>query len=227
MNNGEILFDMNYQTYPTGSTSYSLLKRWRKHTIYAKSGSWNRTDNPTENLYTICSTYLYDYVSITKTWYDSLIYTSSVVDSTVGGQGTQCSDEIKWWHYQNTFLDRPNAITNNYLIPTALIVENPPGSGKYIITYGPTSFIDNGEYFELVNGYPRNHLSFKRPFFSLFRINTLGEDRGNTTSGSYTRCRQTVTTTIGEDGLEDGSSPIQTTIVGNVNLIQSNNVINR
>lgn len=225
MDNGEILFDMNYQTYPTGSMSHCLLKRWKKYTVYVKSGSWNRTDNPLDNMYSTCSTYLYDYVSVTKTFYDSLIYTSSLVNSEDGGPSYQYVDKsLRWWHFQNTFLNSQNAITNNYLITQYAPVET---AGEWNLSYGPTIFIDSGEYFELVNGYPRNHLSLKRAFFSLFRMNIVGDENGVMTYDSYTRCRQTITTTIGEDGLEDGSSPVQTTTVGNVNLVQSNNVINR
>jgi hypothetical protein len=79
----------------------------------------------------------------------------------------------------------------------------------------------------VVGGYQRNHFTHKRSFFSLFNMTIYGKERGIVTSGSYKRNSQTISTTIGETGLEDGSSPVLTIQVGNVNLIQSDNVINK
>ena len=162
MDFGQIPFDMIIQDHITGSKEYSILKRWKKYTIYSKSGSWNRTDNPSENLYMTSSIYLYDYVSVTKTWYDTLSF---------------------------------------------------PQSGD--------------QYFEAVSGYSRNHQINKRDLFSLYYLKTFGKQNNIETSGSYRLGQQTANTTIGEDGLDDGTLPVQEFTVGNVNLIQGNDVINR
>jgi hypothetical protein len=162
MNNGEIKFDMTRKEYATISETAYLLKRWKKYSIYAKSGSYNRTDNPVENLYSTASIYLYDYVSVSENFYNSTRET--------GGD----------------------------------------------------------EYFEEVNSYQRNHFTHKRSFFSLFDFTIFGGVGSTvTTTGTYKRCSQTINTTVGEDGINDGSSPVTITPVGNLNLIQSDNVINK
>jgi len=223
MKYGEIVFDMNVNEHPTGSQSEYLLKRWKKYTIYSKSGSFNRTDNPNDNLYSTCSTYLYNYVVVLKDFYSSIIYTSSFIDDTPAGRDAEVSPNL-WQHRANTFRSSSNAITNNYHLtyyPNLSIAFNRP------IYDLPAIQNDTGEYFEIVSGYQRNHLIHKRSFFSLFNMTTYGKEHGIITSGSYKKNSQTIMTTIGENGLEDGSSPILTTQVGNVNLIQSDNVINK
>jgi hypothetical protein len=85
----------------------------------------------------------------------------------------------------------------------------------------------NGSYFEPASGYPMNHHFHKRDLFSLYMLNYLGKEGKKIISGSYFRSQQTNLTTIGTDGLEDGSLPVQSIEVGNVNLVQSNNVINQ
>lgn len=107
-------------------------------------------------------------------------------------------------------------------------------------------------YFEIIKGYPRNHHSHKRQLFSLFAYNTVGVLHRHITgtlaprpvnptnpegmditrsiyfeTGSYIRNRQTIKTTIGQDNLEDGTSPIQSFQVGNLKFIQTDNVINQ
>ena len=254
--NGEIFFDMIKQPHPVlGSTKF-LLKRWKKYTIYAKSGSyvrtsytksgsygWDgtsntagsfRTNTPTrgtyynesnplsEDLYQTNSVYLYDYVVVTDKWFYEMVYTASIVDSTPSLDGDYVPINT-WNHYQNTFKNSPNATTNNFLYTyntNASFLAGHP-------CYGPDSIDrDDGTYFEILRGYPRNHFTHKRELFSLFKETTYRKVNGEITYGSYVRNSQTITTTIGSNGLEDGSAPIQSTQVGNVNLVKTDNVIN-
>lgn len=154
--------DMVYLSHPTGSIKYYMLKKWDTYTIWSKSGSWNRTDNPNINFYATSSIKLYEYVVVTDHLYNNLVFS-----------------------------------------------------------------ISNGSYFEPAGGYPRNHQLHKRDLFSLYKLKSLGNENKQIISGSYFRSQQTSLTTIGEDGLEDGSLPVQSIDVGNVNLVQSNNVINQ
>jgi hypothetical protein len=223
MKYGEIVFDMTRENHPTGSRSNYWLKRWKKYTIYAKSGSWNRTDNPTCNLYSTSSVYLYDYVIVSDNFYSSLVYTASIVDNTPSNR----ADEVfpnQWQHQAYTFRNSPNAKKNNYQL--TLNVASSSFFGRPV--YGPPIIhTAMEEYFEIAGSYPTNHFTHKRPIFSLYNLTTYGKDSyGNTTSGSYRRCQQTIATTIGSNGLEDGSPPFQTTQVSVLNLVQSNNVIN-
>jgi hypothetical protein len=220
MNVGEIYFDMTVEDHPIISGSKFLLKRWTKQTIYSKSGSYNRTDNPIENLYVTGSVYLYDYVVVSKDWFDSMVYTASF-DSNVPGSVGNYSPSNLWTHNINTFKTSPNLLTNNYQL-TASKPETAPSKFDYDLY----SQIDDGTYFEIVMGYPRNHYTHKRGLFSLYNITTYGLVNKVVTYGTYLRNRQTTSTTVGPDGLEDGSSPIQATQVGNLNLVQTDNVIN-
>ncbi len=219
LTNGRILFDMNKDVHPTGSQTYYLMKRWQKHTIYAKSGSWNRTENPLTNLYTTNSVYLYDYVAVTDTFFNSIAYTGSVVDNVPGSPGSEFGLGFEWTHYPNTFKDRPNASSNNYLLTGQF-------NGIRWIYGNPAIFLDNGEYLEIVGGYPRNHFTHKRDLFSLYKLTTYGKQNNTVTSGSYRRNQQTIDTTVEINGLADGTAPVQSVQVGNLNLIQTDNVIN-
>jgi hypothetical protein len=221
ISNGKIPFDMNVDVHPSGSQAYFMIKRWKKYTIFAKSGSWNRTENPNTNLYATSSVFLYDYIVVTDTWFNQNVYTASFVDDTVGSPGSEASaTENLWSHSINTWRNSPNAIVNNYTMPTEF-------NGLRNVTQNTRIFSQVDEYFELVKGYPRNHFTHKRDLFSLYQLVTYGKQNGAVTSGSYRRNQQTIDTTVGLDGLEDGSAPVQAVQVGNLNLIQTDNVINR
>lgn len=218
--NGQIPFDMNLQAHPSGSKSYYLIKRWKKYSIYSKSGSWDRTENPNTNLYATASIFLYDYVLVSDTWFNQAVYTASFVDSTIGSPGSEASPtQDLWTHFANTWRNSPNATVNNYTQPTFF-------NGLRNVTDTVKIFSEVNDYFELVSGYPRNHFTHKRDLFSLYNLVSYGIHNGAVTSGSYRRNQQTIDTTVGMDGLTDGTPPIQTVQVGNLNLIQTDNVIN-
>lgn len=220
---GELYLNMVEQDHPISGSSPFMLKRWKKYSIYSKSGSYVRTDNPRDNLYKSCSIYLYDYIVVSKDYFSSLVYTASVIDSTPSVNSDWVNSSQGWQHYIGTFRNTPNAKTNNYLLtydPVATIGEGHP------IYSQPYVYTDNGEYLEIIKGYPRNHLSHKREIFSLFSVRSLVKRNGQAVQEMYKRNNQTNKTTIGNDGLEDGSDPIQTTQVGNVTLYRTDNVIN-
>lgn len=220
LTNGKIPFDMNIQVHPSGSKAYYMMKRWKKYTIYSKSGSWERTETPSENLYATASIFLYDYIVVTDDWFNSMVYTASFVDNVPGSPGSEYTTTSDLWtHDANTFRNSPNAKTNNYTQPTSY-------NGLRMVTSNTKIFSNSDEYLELVSGYPRNHFTHKKDLFSLYYLITYGKHNGMVTSGSYRRNQQTIDTTIGIDGLEDGTPPVQATQVGNLNLIQSDNVIN-
>lgn len=211
------------QDHPITGSSPFLIKRWRKFSIFAKSGSYVKTENPSDNLYQSCSIYLYDYIVVNKDYYSKLVYTSSFIDDTPSINSDWIEAEQGWQHREGTFRNSPNAITNNYILtydPISSIGEGHPVYGA------PYVYTDNGTYFEIAKGYPYNHLSHKRDIFSLFRVRELIEQDGQTLQKMYVKNRQTNTTTIGIDGLDDGSEPIQTIQVGNVTLYRTDNVIN-
>ena len=238
---GEVFFDMTRDEHPITGSAVFMLKRWTKHTMYAKSGSYNRTDNPRENLYATNSIYLYDHVLVSDTFFYENVYTASTYDSTPAADSyysysspddpTIWASENRWYHYENTFRNSPNAITNNYVFtldPNRSVVNSistPLGVGHPYYSL-PVVYRDDGVYFEIVRGYPRNHYTHKRGLFSLYSLTTHGIVNGAIVLGKYLRNSQTVSSTIGEDGLEDGTPPVQSVQVGNLNLVQTDNVIN-
>jgi len=283
--NGEIFFNMVEQQHPISGSSTFLLKRWKKYTIYAKSGSyvrtvysksgsygWDgksntagslRTNTPTrgtyirennplnENLYQTNSIYLYDYVVVSDKFFYDNVYTASTIDNTPnldGDPGNLAAYNYvsfnQWKHRIYTFKNSPDAITNNYVWRynekasdelnkiepgRSAYGDNfvtPSGAGADYMKFMKTPIIrDDGTYFEIVNGYPRNHFTHKRDLFSLYSVKTYG-NKTTIYDSFYVRNRQTIFSTVGLNGLEDGSSPVQTTWVGNLNLVQTDNVIN-
>lgn len=223
---GEIYFDMNRDICRVSGSSRFILKRWRKYVVYSKSGSYTR-ESINANLYQTNSVYLYDYVAVNDTFFYNNVYTASTIDSTPSRDSDWVSGDLVssfWRHYPGTFKNSPNSTRNNFQMtydPVLSTVYNHPYYGA------PYVFTDNGEYFEIETGYPRNHFTHKRNLFGLFRVETTGKVNGLTVSGSYRRNSQTINTTIGADGLEDGSSPVQQTVVGNLNLVKTDNVINQ
>lgn len=220
---GELYVNMVEQDHPITGSSPFLLKRWRKFSIYSKSGSYVRTENPIDNVYQSGSVYLYDYIAVSKDFYSRLVYTSSFVDDTPSVNDDWVEAEQGWQHREGTFRNSPNATTNNYMLTYDPITSIGEGHPVYGLPY---VYTDDGTYFEVVKGYPRNHLSHKRDIFSLFRVRSIVKRSGQVLQEMYVRNRQTNTTTIGTDGLEDGSYPVQTIQVGNVNLYRTDNVIN-
>ena len=250
-----------------------MLKRWRKHTIYYKSGSYVRSDNPSQiavysssvrmltqtatytipdspkaNVYSTNSIYLYDYVVVSDTWFLNNVYTASAEDLTPASIDQYDTFTNQWRHSINTWQNSPNTNFNNYLLrynPLASSFEGFPVYGddptyrpsflpppyntmtpdQYITLMNTPVFRDDGTYFEIVRGYPRNHYIHKRGYFALKRFTSYGMQERQVTSATYRKGMQTNATTIGPTGLSDGSDPVQATQVTNIDLIKSDNVI--
>lgn len=241
------------EPHPIYGKSEFLLKRWQRYTIYAKSGSYVRSDNPSEvsihsssvrqltptsyytipdspkaNVYSTNSIYLYDYIIVSDVWFLNNVYTASTVDSTPAPDNMYDVVTNLWNHSINTWHDSPNAKTNEYLLtydPIKSLAPAPVGVGHPF--YGdPIIRRDDGTYFEIVRGYPRNHYTHKRGYFSLERyMSYYGNGGMEITSVPYQRGQQTKDTTIATTGLSDGSDPVQSTQVTNIDLIKSDNVI--
>ena len=274
--NGEIYFNMLKEPHPILGKSEYLLKRWQKYTIYAKSGSYVRSDNPSQisinsssvhywknntsytipdspkaNVYSTNSIYLYDYVVVSDTWFLNNVYTASTVDTTpadIDHYAGSSNGKSLFSHDANTWKNSPDTNYNNYLLrynPLAStfrghsvygndplynpIALPPPYSSmtpqQYVRWMNTPIFRDDGTYFEIVRGYPRNHYTHKRGYFALERYTSYGLDGRTVTSAPYRKGQQTSNTTVGPDGLNDGSSPVQVTQVSNVDLVKSDNVI--
>jgi hypothetical protein len=209
--------DMTVDSHPTGSERFYLLKQWDTYKIWAKTNEWNRTAVSSDNLYTTNSIQLYKYVIVTEDWFKSVVYTTPTDDTTtsevLAGNGL-------FTHYPYTFKDTANQVRNNIRVEKEW-------NGTRFIFNPPYYTIGDGSCLEIVQGYPRNHYTHKRQVFSPNRFQWLGKEGKAITSGSYIRSQQTITSTINADGLEDGTIPVQSFDVSNVNLVQSDNVINQ
>jgi len=209
---------MNYNSHPTGSKKFFLIKRWDTYKFWIKNGNWNRTINPNENSYATNSVQLYKYEVISDDLFKSMIHEDQVDHDYVSD--APAYDSNKFIHNVNTFINTPNSTQNNMAAAASWTgVRNLLIPGSY--------YINNDSYFEISYGYPRNHYTHKRSIFSPYRLQKFEKEGAVVTSGVYVRSQQTNKSTIGEDGLEDGTDPIQTFDVSNVNIIQSTNVINQ
>lgn len=213
------MFDMTEDTAPTVNSSVFLLKRWKKHTIYSKNKLPSSIKLQSETQYSTCSVYLYDYVAVSKKYFYELVYENQTIDSTPGPIGSEYGNTNLWVHLPNTFKNSPNATTNNYTLTGNF-------NGIRMVYGDPVILNDKDEYFELVAGYPRNHFEHKRSFFSLYQTPYYNNTNIDAPSGIFRKNRQTDKTTIGADGLTDGSLPVQSNKISNVNLIQTENTIN-
>ncbi len=244
---GEIYFDMTRDLHRLYGKSKFMLKRWRKFDVFTKTGSFVRLDNPRANTYSSTSVYLYDYVVVNDTWFFQNVVTSSYVSSVPSSDADWAGNNM-WNHYINTWTNSPNAITNNYIwrpnqpasdFAVHQVYGSFPGyypdpvpspfdtltTAQYLQLMATPIYRDDGTYFEIIRGYPRNHFSHKKNIFSLERFVSYGIEDGTSTSQIYQKGRNIAATTIGLNGISDGTDPVQTTQVSNVDLIKSDNVI--
>lgn len=251
--NGEIYFDMTRNAHRLYGKSNFLLKRWRRFDIFTKTGSYIRSSNPRENTYASTSVYLYDYVVVSDTWFKANVvitrYSSSVPSNAGDYFGNDGTNDF-WTHIPNTWVFSPNSTTNNYILrpnPPATSFAGHQVSGslpgyfpadyslpapynnmttqQYLDFMAWPIYRDDGTYFEIIRGYPRGHYTHKRSYFSLERYISYGDENKAVVTQVYQKGRQTNETTIGLNGLGDGSDPVQTTVVSNVDIVKSDNVI--
>ena len=221
---GKTSFDMIHELNASGSQKYYLVKKWNNYTISHKSGNWIRTSSPVENTYVTNSVQLYEYVLLPEAFFKSLVYEELTEDTTTS-EVLSATDVTKFVHYPNTFRNNPNTTFNNISV-TQRQQPYSPFRYEYDPVVGKQYVVGNG-VFEITCGYPRNHYTHKRHIFSPHSTQQLGKDGNGNIVSKYTRSQQTISTTIGLDGLADGKPPIQTFEVGNINFIQADNVINQ
>jgi hypothetical protein len=197
---------------------YYMVKVWNKYYYYSKTGEYVRSDNPSDNEYSSASIYLYKYVIFDEYYMRNLIYFTDLVylpqyDSSslsytynagVGPSGS-------YLHRVNTFLGTPDqrvsniSASANNLTPVAKTIFN--------LNISPLS-----QYFELISGYPRNHYSHKLQIFSKTKHGTYSK-------GIFIKGQETSDSTINFNGVNDGSSPVQSTNTSNINVVNGSNVI--
>ena len=93
----------------------------------------------------------------------------------------------------------------------------PPANPYFNLVLRPDT-----KYFELVRGYPRNHASHKSIQFSKSKHAKYVNETYNVI---YVKGRQTIDSTINLSGIDDGTFPVETFNVSNVNVRNQGNVI--
>jgi len=194
---------------------YYMVKVWDKYYYYAKTGEYIRSDNPLDNTYSSSSLYLYRYVMLDEHYMRNLIYFTDLVSLPVydSSSYSYTYDFVAnaYLHRTNTFLGTPDQKVSN--ISASANIFTPITKTNFNLNISPLS-----QYFELVSGYPRNHYSHKLQQFSKIKYGTYG-------NRIFIKGQETSDSTINSNGINDGSSPVQSTNVSNVTVINASNVI--
>lgn len=202
-------------TCRSGSVTYYLLKRWRKHNIYSKTGPHIHDDNPRNDEYSTSSIYLYDIIHVSEDFYKKYVYMSDNDSREIIDPSTNFESGYGYHHQPSTFVSTSNDIRSN--IKTSLVA----GGSETDIEYWE-DISDNG-YYELLLGYPRNHYTHKMQLLSPSRF-PIFDTSG--TGSVFIKGRQTINTTIGTGSLGDNSLPITSNNVSDVNVVRTDNVLN-
>lgn len=213
-----------------------LVKQWEKHTIYHKTGSYVRDGVQSDDQYLSNSIYLWRLVSVTPQFYTTIFYTASVYILSGSSANqlqnleaiTQPSDilvsagNVYYFHQINTAVNSDNQ-SRTGILPTPNR-SNP----SYVYADDPHFDISGSVYWEVFGGYPNQHYTHRMQVFSPASYPILIGPFATQTQGTFTKCGQTITTTIDDStGLEDASLPVQSIQVSNINLVKSDNVINQ
>jgi len=199
---------------------YYMLKVWDRYYYYTKTGNYEHTTNPLDNRYDSASVSLYKYIIVDERYMRTLIYfTDNVYIPQLSSYNSQSiSNTFNWaipgyTHEVNTFIGTPDQSVSNVSASynSSHILPGYPPNYKFDI-------IPNSQYFELVSGYPKNHYTHKAQQFSKTKYGTINR-------GVFIKGRQTVDTTVNIDGINDGTSPVQPFNISNVNIVNTNNVI--
>lgn len=199
---------------------YYMLKVWDKYYYYNKTGNYEHTTNPLDNTYESSSIYLYKYIIVDERYMRTLIYFTDNVylPQLTSYDSKSISNTFNglipgYTHAVNTFIGTPDESVNNISASYNSSHIIPGYSPNYVFNINPSS-----QYFELITGYPRNHYTHKLQQFSKTKYGTVN-------NGIFIKGQQTVDTTIGANGINDGSYPVQSTNTSNVNVVNITNTI--
>ncbi len=211
------------ETVFSGSLTRYLLKNWNKNYTYVTTGDYSKPQTVSSQ-----SIYLYNTEAWNAPFFLDHVYTSSI-DFSIAGyskysyidgyspDSQNTPDYIIYHHDANTFKQNPNSKTNN-------VYQSSSRKGKTDDFDITTIKINHDQYYETMGGYPRNHLTHKRLIFS---NESWPYSIGKDTFDRYIKSRQTIDTTVDLSGLTDNSLPIQSINVSNINVVQTENVLDK
>jgi len=197
-------------------TIYYMMKLWNKYHYYSKAGNYCHSENPLDNTQSSASVYLYKYVIIDEHYMRNLVYFTDLVYLPIYDSSslsyTYDGVDNSFLHKVNTFLNTPDQTVSN--ISTSYSNPIPiPG-----LTPINLNFLDDGQYFELVKSYPKNHYTHKSQQFSKSKFGTYN-------MGIFTKGKNTMSTTVNSDGINDGTSPVTQLNTSNIKIINTSPVI--
>jgi predicted phosphodiesterase len=193
------------ESHYSGSSHRYLVKNWTKENTWVKKGGYSKPQTSESQ-----SVYIYKIEPWNDSVYESLVFTSSYsmkVDGNVFSNPNlsmyspnyTITDDGYIFNFSNrTFKKSPNVKYNNVFYKSR---QKDLFSFEY---YNTTQLLN--QYYETFSGYPRNHLTHKKVFLSR-------------------KSKQTQDTTIGEDGFQNGSLPIESIVVSNINVVKTDNVL--
>jgi hypothetical protein len=218
------------ESVPSGSEARYLIKKWNRDTTYVNVGEYKKPQPVSSQ-----SLFLYTTDVWSEKYYKDYVYTSptdvnmsfSQIDKIAPNVpdyspiATISANQWTFHHDVGTFKKHPNVTRNDIF---ARFYRFSPGT-KDEFTFREDS------YFETIYGYPRNHLTHKRLFFSKESKPFLSSFDTQTSSpdifiyNRYIKSRQSIDTTVDSSGLEDNSLPVQTINVSNINVVKTENVL--
>lgn len=194
---------------------YYMLKSWNKYYYYAKTGNYIRSESPLDNKQSSNFTYLYKYIIVDERYMRNLIYftdlTSLPVYNSSSLSYTFDFPSNGYLHKANTFLKTPDQKVSN--ISASANIFTPSFKTRFDLNILP-----NSQYFELVTGYPKNHYTHKSKQFTKQKFNTYNQ-------GIFIKGRNTINSTINENGINDGSYPITQFNTSNIKIVNVTPVI--
>lgn len=231
---------------------YYMMKVWDRYYYYAKTGEYVRSTNlnnnptfkfnfnqngsyfysgsvdingyftgsilhadPNTDAYDSASIYLYKYVIFDERYMRNLIYFTDLVSLFVYDSSslsyTYNSGINSYLHKANTFLGTPDQTVSN--ISASANAFTPVAKTLFDLNISPVS-----QYFEMVSGYPRNHYTHKLQQFSKSKYGTY-------THQIFVKGKNTTSTTVDINGINDGTYPVTQFNTSNMNVVNSSNVI--
>ena len=194
-----------------------LIKVWDKYSYYEKTGEYSHTNIPLEDTYASNSVFLYKYLVVDEFFMRSLVYYTDLISLPIYDVGDISNTfNVNFLHKAGTFIGTPDQTVSN-VHATLPVIWSSDGTPHFSL-----NIVTSNTYFEVVHGYPRNHYIHKMERFSKIKH---PEYLTINTSTIYVKGKQTINTTINSTGISDGTYPVISNNVSNVNVVNAGNVI--
>jgi len=194
-----------------------ILKVWDKYDYFVKDGPYSHSDIPLEDTYASNSVFLYKYLVVDEFFMRSMVYYTDLIFISRYNPSDVSNfySAGNYLHRVGTFINTPDQKVSNVSASAGPTWPANPLDFTLKLMAGNT-------YFEVAQGYPRNHYTHKMERFSKSKHPKYDTLYTNTI---YVKGKQTIETTIDSTGINDGTYPVVSNNVSNVNVVNSGNVI--